>query len=100
MMKVKIFDLEDEKDLEKDINDFISEMTGEVIDIKYQVSIGVFSEEQIFCFSAMIIYTIIHLRIFLLQQLHNMYFHYGNTLRVLNFNLCTLNRRTSNKSQK
>ena len=34
MMKVKIFDLEDEKDLEKDINDFISEMTGEVIDIK------------------------------------------------------------------
>lgn len=57
MMKVKIFDLEDEKDLEKDINDFISEMTGEVIDIKYQVSIGVFSEEQIFCFSAMIVYT-------------------------------------------
>ena len=42
---------------EKDINDFISEMTGEVIDIKYQVSIGVFSEEQIFCFSAMIVYT-------------------------------------------
>ena len=57
MMKVKIFDLEDEKKIEKDINDFISEMTGEVIDIKYQVSIGVFSEEQIFCFSAMIVYT-------------------------------------------
>lgn len=57
MMKVKIFDLEDEKDLEKDINDFISGMTGEIIDIKYQVSIGVFSEEQIFCFSAMIVYT-------------------------------------------
>ncbi len=57
MMKVKIFDLEDEKDLEKDINDFISGMTGEIIDIKYQVSIGVFSEEQIFCFSAMVVYT-------------------------------------------
>ena len=56
-MKVKIFDLEDEKDLENDINNFLSDLEGEVIDIKYQVSIGVFSEEQIFCFSAMIVYT-------------------------------------------
>ena len=29
----------------------------DVVDIKYQVSVGVFSEEQIYCFSAMIIYT-------------------------------------------
>ena len=29
----------------------------EVIDIKYEVSVSVFSEEQIYCFSAMIIYT-------------------------------------------
>ena len=29
---------------------------GEVVDIKYQVSVGVFSEEQVFCFSAMIVY--------------------------------------------
>ena len=56
-MKVKIFDLEDEKDLENDINNFLNDLEGEVIDIKYQVSIGVFSEEQIFCFSAMIVYT-------------------------------------------
>ena len=56
-MKVKIFDLEDEKDLESDINEFLNDLEGEVIDIKYQVSIGVFSEEQIFCFSAMIVYT-------------------------------------------
>ncbi len=55
-MKVKIFDYEDEKDLEEDINDFIEGLQGEVIDIKYQVSVGVFSEEQVFCFSAMIIY--------------------------------------------
>lgn len=55
-MKVKIFDLEDEKDLENEVNNFLGEMTGEVIDIKYQVSIGVFSEEQVFCFSAMIVY--------------------------------------------
>ena len=56
-MKVKIFDMEDEKDLENEVNDFIDTMDGEIIDIKYQVSVGVFSEEQVFCFSAMIIYT-------------------------------------------
>ena len=56
-MKVKIFDYEDEIDLEEDINAFIEDNDIEVIDIKYQVSVGVFSEEQIFCFSAMIIYT-------------------------------------------
>ena len=55
-MKVKIFDEEDEKDLESDINVFLSELEGEVIDIKYQVSVSVFSDEQVFCFSAMIIY--------------------------------------------
>ena len=55
-MKVKLFDEEDEKDLENDINDFLDSLEGEVVDIKYQVSIGVFSEEQAFCFSAMIVY--------------------------------------------
>lgn len=55
-MKVKIFDLEDENDLEKDINSFLENMNGEVIDIKYQVSVGVFSDEQVFCFSAMVVY--------------------------------------------
>ncbi|MBD9085271.1 sporulation protein Cse60 [bacterium] len=53
-MKVKIFDEESEIDLEDDINKFIE--TVDVIDIKYQVSLGLFSEEQIYCFSAMIIY--------------------------------------------
>lgn len=55
MMHVKLFDLEDEKDLEKEINEFLD--TGvEVIDIKYSISSCVFSDEQIFCFSAMVIY--------------------------------------------
>ena len=54
-MKVKIFDFEDEKDLEGAINDFLND-TMEVVDIKYQVSMGIFSEEQIYCFSAMIVY--------------------------------------------
>lgn len=55
-MKVKIFDFEDEEDLEKAINDFLDD-DMEIIDIKYAVSSSVFSDEQIFCFSAMIIYT-------------------------------------------
>ena len=56
-MKVKIFDLEDESDLEKAVNSFIKENEDiEIIDIKYQVSSSIYSEEQIFCFSAMIIY--------------------------------------------
>ena len=54
-MKVKIFDLEDEKDLEKEINTFLDNDI-DVIDIKYSVSSSIYSEEQIFCFSAMIIY--------------------------------------------
>ncbi len=56
VMKVKIFDEEDEGDLEEDINTFISNTSIELFDIKYQVSVGVFSEEQIYCFSALILY--------------------------------------------
>ena len=57
ILKVKLFDTEDELDLEEDINTFIQSSNIEVIDIKYQVSVGVFSDEQVFCFSAMVIYT-------------------------------------------
>lgn len=58
-MKVKVFDEAHEKDLEEKINNFLDELDEEkeVIDIKYEVSVSVFSEEQIYCFSAMIIYT-------------------------------------------
>ena len=55
-MKVKIFDENPEKDLELAINEFLNNYDVDVIDIKYQVAISVFSEEQVFCFSAMIIY--------------------------------------------
>ena len=54
-MKVKIFDYEDEKDLENAINKFLEEEV-EVVDIKYQISLGVCGEEQLYCFSAMVIY--------------------------------------------
>ena len=56
-MKVKIFDENHEKDLEQAVNKFLKENNIEVIDIKYEVAVSVFSEEQIFCFSAMIVYT-------------------------------------------
>ncbi len=55
-MKVKIFDEESEKDLEEKVNNFLEETEKEILDIKYQVSCSVFGEEQIFCFSAMIVY--------------------------------------------
>ena len=55
LMKVKTFDYESEKDLEEAINDFL-ENDIELIDIKYQVAIAVCGEEQLYCFSAMVIY--------------------------------------------
>lgn len=55
-MKVKIFDEEDEKDLESAINSFLEDFDKEIVDIKYQVSSSIFGEEQIYCFSAMIVY--------------------------------------------
>ena len=55
-MKVKVFDENHEKDLEKSVNEFLEEMDGELMDIKFGVSTSMFGEEQIYCFSAMILY--------------------------------------------
>lgn len=55
-MKVKVFDENHEKDLESSVNKFLSDTDCDIIDIKYQVGVSVFGEEQIYCFSAMIIY--------------------------------------------
>ena len=56
-MLVKIFDEEHEKDLELVVNDFLLKNKHlEIIDIKYQVAISINGEEQLYCFSAMIIY--------------------------------------------
>ncbi len=55
-MKVKIFDENHEKDLETVVNDFLKNNEIELIDIKYTVAVSVFAEEQVFCFSAMLIY--------------------------------------------
>lgn len=54
-MLVKVFDESHEKDLEQAVNAFL--MTNiELIDIKYSVGVATFVEEQIYCFTAMIIY--------------------------------------------
>ena len=55
-MKVKLFDESHELDLESKINKFLREKEIDLIDIKYQVAINICGEEQIYCFSAMIIY--------------------------------------------
>ena len=55
-MNVKIFDFCHEKDLEDAVNEFLKEFDYDIVDIKYQVALSVFSEEQIYCFSAMILY--------------------------------------------
>ncbi len=55
-MKVKIFDESHEKDLEAKVNEFLSNLQSDVIDIKFETAIMTMGEEQIYCFSAMIIY--------------------------------------------
>lgn len=54
-MKVKVFDESHEKDLEASVNSFLAGNI-ELIDIKYSVAITAVGEEQIYCFTAMIIY--------------------------------------------
>ena len=55
-MQVKVFDEGHEKDLEAAINYFLDNNDIDVIDIKYNVAISTCGEDQIYCFSAMIIY--------------------------------------------
>lgn len=56
-MKVKIFDEGHERDLEIKVNQFLFNLADEqIIDIKYQVATLYDEREQIYCFSAMIIY--------------------------------------------
>ena len=48
-----------ENQLTKDVNNFIEEINRqdkEVIDIKFSTSVGVYEDEQIYCFSALVMY--------------------------------------------
>lgn len=55
-MKVKIFDENHEKDLEEAINDFLQNKNIELIDIKYQLSIMYDYKDQIYCYTALLLY--------------------------------------------
>ena len=55
-MKIKIFDESHEKDLEEAMKKFIEEKQAEIIDIKFAVSAAIYGEEQIYCFSALLLY--------------------------------------------
>lgn len=55
-MHVKIFDENHELDLESSINEFLQNDIYDIMDIKYQVAITMSGEDQIYCFSAMVIY--------------------------------------------
>ena len=60
MLCVEIFDEEHEKDLQININKFLSEINeNDIIDIKYSINAFVSNNgEQIYCYSALIIYRI------------------------------------------
>lgn len=55
-MKVKVFDEQHEMDLEEAMNAFLEALEEDVIDIRFSTSSFMDHEEQIFSFSAMIIY--------------------------------------------
>ena len=56
MLQVKIFDESHEKDLERSVNNFLINNNYDIIDIQFRTAISIFSEEQVYCFSAMILY--------------------------------------------
>ncbi len=59
MLKVKVFDCNDEMELTSKINSFIEEISKqdkEVIDIKFSTSVSINDDDQIFCFNALVMY--------------------------------------------
>lgn len=56
MVKVKVFDEDHEDDLTDVINTFIEEKKVRVCDIKFSTATTMIEDEQIYCFSAMLIY--------------------------------------------
>lgn len=58
MIRVKMFDESHEKDLQDELNTFLKKLEDDqLVDIKYQVGVAINDDEnQIYCFSAMVIY--------------------------------------------
>lgn len=58
MIQVKVFDEEHEDDLTDAINGFLKESEDiHIQDIKFATAISESDEEQIYCFSALVIYS-------------------------------------------
>lgn len=56
-MRVKVIDASHEKDLEKKINEELLKIEGEIVDIKFSnCCMRDEDNDQIYCFSALIIY--------------------------------------------
>lgn len=56
-MQVKAFDEENEEDLTDSINQFLDDNpTIDLFDIKFSVALCASEDEQIYCFSALLIY--------------------------------------------
>lgn len=59
MLKIKIYDCEDEKELEQKINNLIIDLDSEdkeIIDIKYQANCSIQDDEQVYIYSALVMY--------------------------------------------
>lgn len=59
MLKIKVYDCESEIDLEKKLNNLMQQLEEhdqEIIDIKYQVNHSMYGYEQIYIYSALIMY--------------------------------------------
>lgn len=57
-MYVKMFDCNHEEDLEEELNEFFAIEDIEIIDVKYQLAIMYDYKDQIYCYSAMVLYNL------------------------------------------
>lgn len=57
-MKVVVFDEQHEEDLSETINEWIQEVNPHIIDIRFSTCAFSQNDEQIYCFSALILYQI------------------------------------------
>ena len=58
MVQIKVFDEEHEDDLTEVVNSWIQEHADiRLMDIKFSTAVSDFEEEQIYCFSAIVIFS-------------------------------------------
>ena len=58
MVQINVFDEEHEDDLTEVVNSWIQEHADiRLMDIKFSTAVSDFEEEQIYCFSAMVIFS-------------------------------------------